>query len=169
MAEHSTVEDRNTDLFFDIADAIEFFPDTYDQGTWGDFRPEHEDYVNFEKQFGYDPRENGAEGDDPHWLQADVDCNTVHCVAGHAVALKGWHPTIVTMVNTGETYLQWGIVAERRNKSHKEGRDVTEVARTLLGITNGEASWLFKTGTVLTPDMLRKFGKGTRILPVDHE
>ena len=33
----STVEERNTDLFFEIADVLDFYPHLYNQRTYGEF------------------------------------------------------------------------------------------------------------------------------------
>ena len=33
----STVEERNTNLFFEIADVLDFYPHLYNQGTYGEF------------------------------------------------------------------------------------------------------------------------------------
>ena len=33
----STVEQRNSDLFFEIADVLDFYPHLYNQQTWGGF------------------------------------------------------------------------------------------------------------------------------------
>ena len=38
-AERSKACDRDTDLFFEIADVIQFTPEQYNQGSWGDFNP----------------------------------------------------------------------------------------------------------------------------------
>ena len=38
-SERSKACDRDTDLFFEIADVIQFTPEQYNQGSWGDFTP----------------------------------------------------------------------------------------------------------------------------------
>ena len=160
MGEESEVEDRNTDLFFDVADIVEFSPDRYNQGTWGEFTPTDAEHDGFVEQFGYSPRisadDNGSE--DSNWIHADVGCGSALCVAGHAVALNGWFPTL------SGTLVHWGSVAQQPGSSTGVGRDVQELARELLGITVEESRTLFDAENVWTGDDLRAFGKGERIL-----
>jgi len=167
MGIHSGHADRNTDLFFDVADILEFYPEEYDQHTWGEFKPEDVDYANFEKRFGYDPRD-GEGIDDANWIFADEGCETSKCVAGHAVAMSGWHPTIYRN-SEGVDVLHWGTVAEKPQQQFTSGRDVSDVAATLLGITGEEAEHLFHSAHAWSPDELRKIGKGARILTDEGE
>lgn len=93
------------DLFNDLADIIDFEPESFDQETWGTgltlerFRDSEgvEDNVVhiYNEDESYIPIEVG-EGVDS--LSA---CGTTCCVAGWTVLLKGWHPTI-TEYNNGE-------------------------------------------------------------------
>ena len=106
---HSTYEDRNTDLFFDIADVLDFFPEQYNQRTWGEFMPEHADYVRFEKQFGYDTKEQDGD-EDINWIHADEGCGSALCVAGHAAALRGWLPTVYA--NSSGSTVSWQQVSK---------------------------------------------------------
>ena len=57
---------RNTELFYRIADEIELFPASYNQGAWG---------VELEKK------------------KTAAACGTAFCIAGHAAHLTGWQPT----------------------------------------------------------------------------
>ena len=159
MSEHSEYEDRNTDLFFDIADVLEFFPEQYDQRTWGDFTPGEADYVNFEKQFGYDTKDSYG-GEDTNWIHADEGCGSALCVAGHAAALRGWFPTSYS------NSVAWTQVSKEKGQtSTADGsREISDVAQELLGINHSEARHLFDSDHVWTADDLRKFGKGERIL-----
>jgi len=159
MTEHSTYEDRNTDLFFDIADVLEFFPEQYDQRTWGEFTPSYADYVNFEKQFGYDTQDSYG-GEDVNWIHADEGCGSALCVAGHAAAMRGWFPT------TWNNNVAWTQVSRQKDQmSTADGsREVADLAQELLGINQREARMLFDSDNVWTADDLRNFGKGERIL-----
>ena len=166
MGEESEVEDRNTDLFFDVADIVEFSPDRYNQGTWGEFTPTDAEHDGFVEQFGYSPRisadDNGSE--DSNWIHADVGCGSALCVAGHAAAMRGWFPT------TYHDSVAWTQVSKEKGQDiHADGsREISDVAQELLGINHSEARHLFDSDHVWTADDLRKFGKGERILR-DHE
>jgi hypothetical protein len=190
MSEHSTYEDRNTDLFFDIADVLEFFPERYNQRTWGEFiigqTPErramqdrlmvanpvrYNTYSNdeetqrqtaaFRVQFGYDVEGNA---EDVNWIHADEGCGSALCVAGHAAALRGWLPTVYA--NSSGSTVSWNSVSKVKGQDiNADGsREVSEVAEELLGINHREARHLFDSDHVWTADDLRNFGKGERIL-----
>ena len=163
MNTHSTYEDRNTDLFFDIADVLEFFPERYDQRTWGDFTPGEADYVRFQEQFGYDTKEKYGD-EDVNWIHADVGCGSALCVAGHAAAMRGWLPTVYA--NSSGSTVSWSSVSKEKGQdsSANGSREVSDVAQQLLGINSREARHLFDSDSVWTADDLRKFGKGERIL-----
>ena len=165
MTEHSEYADRNTDLFFDIADILEFFPEQYRQSTWGEFAPSQVDYDNFEAQFGYDTQTQFA-GEDGNWIYADEECGSHLCVAGHAAALRGWLPTTHTSVGSGEVTVQWQQVSKTAGADYRSdgSKDVSTVAQELLGINEREARHLFDSEHEWTANDLRKFGKGERIL-----
>ena len=165
MTEHSKYEDRNTDLFFDIADVLEFFPEQYNQRTWGEYAPEEVDYANFERQFGYDTKVKHG-GEDINWIYADEECGSQLCVAGHAAALRGWLPTTYTNARGDEVTVQWQQVAKTAGTDYRSdgSEDVSTVAQELLGINCREARHLFDSDHAWTADDLRKFGKGERIL-----
>ena len=168
MSEHSKYEDRNTDLFFDIADVLEFFPEQYGQRTWGDFTPGEADYARFEKQFGYDTKGEYG-GEDINWIHADVGCGSALCVAGHAAAMRGWLPTVYA--NSSGSTVSWSSVSKEKGQdiNANGSREVSEVAEELLGINHSEARRLFDSDNVWTADDLRNFGKGERILSDEHE
>ena len=46
----------NKELFFQIADIIDFKPDLYKQGIWGDFVPTEGDRYAFEEKYHLFPR-----------------------------------------------------------------------------------------------------------------
>ena len=163
MSEHSTYEDRNTDLFFDIADVLEFFPEQYNQRTWGEFTPEHADYVRFQEQFGYDTKEVAGD-EDINWIHADEGCGSALCVAGHAAALRGWLPTVYG--NSSGSTVSWSSVSKVKGQdTDGDGvREISDVAQELLGINHREARYLFDSDRVWTANDLRNFGKGERIL-----
>lgn len=92
--EIKTVENpvRNTELFERIADEIEFFPESYDQQSWGTII-------------------EGAKA-------KQTACGTAFCIAGHASHLTGWlpqHPQEWDNVirPKGDTYLEVSEVARR--------------------------------------------------------
>ena len=156
---HSTYQDRNTDLFFDIADVLEFFPERYNQRTWGEYTPEEADFERFAWQFGYDPKAKQG-GEDPNWIYADEGCGSALCVAGHAAALRGWFPTL------WNESVAWTQVSKEKGQSNTAdgSREIADVAQELLGINHSEARRLFDSDHVWTADDLRNFGKGERIL-----
>ena len=83
---------RNTELFERIADEIEFFPESYNQGAWGKII-------------------EGAKA-------KQTACGTAFCIAGHASHLTGWlpqHPQEWDNVirPKGDTYLEVSDVARR--------------------------------------------------------
>ena len=93
----STVEQRNSDLFFEIADVLDFYPHLYDQQTWGGF-DSHGESVQLPSGEERDVMLVGVKG-----------CSTTTCLAGWAAALSGWHPTVWT--NGDTTLLDWEVVA----------------------------------------------------------
>ena len=166
----TTIEDRNSLLFFQIAEVLEFKPEQYDQATWGKFRIEHDDMTKMHGIRGITPDENDA-----RWKE--VECGTTLCVAGHAANLSGYHPGAEKKTNrtTGEPYyeLNWTYVFATPDAA-LEGNNVwvneaSEVAKRLLGITDREASWLFSSTNVWTAQDLRKFGLGKSILAHDPD
>lgn len=149
-------KERDVDLFFQIADVLDFRPDDYDQACWGKFTPKDDDAAEFERMFGDDPWAGLGE-DDPRWIQVK-DCSTALCVAGHAAALNGYFP----IFNHRHDELDWGTVSKDINKDR--GTSVDIVARGLLGITELEGDALFSGDAHWNADDLRKFGKGADIL-----
>ena len=93
----STVEQRNSDLFFEIADVLDFYPHLYDQQTRGGFDSRGEP-VHLPSGEEQDLMLVGVKG-----------CSTTACLAGWAAALSGWHPTVWT--NGDTTTLHWDVVA----------------------------------------------------------
>ena len=154
----STVEQRNSDLFFEIADVLDFYPHLYNQQTWGGF-DSHGESIQLPSGEEHDLMLIGVKG-----------CNTTACLAGWAAALSGWHPTVWT--NGDTTTLHWDVVAPTSliPSDHYSTEMVSDVARALLGITDWEAKELF-SGTPSgcseehrwTADDLRAIGKGRSV------
>ena len=154
----STVEERNSDLFFEIADVLDFYPHLYDQQTWGGFDSPG-DPVHLPSGEEQDLMLVGVKG-----------CSTTACLAGWAAALSGWHPTGWTDGDT--TLLDWEVVAPMSliPSDHYSTELVYDLARALLGITDSEAEELF-SGTPAgcsdknrwTADDLRAIGKGRSV------
>ena len=154
----STVEQRNSDLFFEIADVLDFYPHLYNQQTWGGF-DSHGETVHLPSGEEHDLILVGVEG-----------CSTTACLAGWAAALSGWHPTVWT--NGDTTLLDWEVVAPVSliPSDHYSTELVYDLARALLGITDSEAKELF-SGTPAgcsdenrwTADDLRAIGKGRSV------
>ena len=154
----STVEQRNSDLFFEIADVLDFYPHLYNQQTWGGF-DSHGETVQLPSGEEHDLMLIGVKG-----------CSTTACLAGWAAALSGWHPTVWT--NGDTTFLDWQVVAPVSliPSDHYSTELVYDLARALLGITDSEAKELF-SGTPAgcsdenrwTADDLRAIGKGRSV------
>ena len=154
----STVEQRNSDLFFEIADVLDFYPHLYNQQTWGGF-DSHGESVQLPSGEERDVMLVGVKG-----------CSTTACLAGWAAALSGWHPTVWT--NGDTTTLHWDVVAPTSliPSDHYSTEMVSDIARALLGITDLEAKELF-SGMPLgcsgehwwTADDLRAIGKGRSV------
>ena len=154
----STVEQRNSDLFFEIADVLDFYPHLYNQQTWGGF-DSHGETVHLPSGEEHDLILVGVEG-----------CSTTACLAGWAAALSGWHPTVCTDSDT--TLLDWHVVAPVPliSSDHYLTEVVYDIARALLGITDLEAKELFSStpagcsaGHRWTADDLRAIGKGRSV------
>jgi hypothetical protein len=154
----STVEQRNSDLFFEIADVLDFYPHLYNQQTWGGFDSRGET-VQLPSGEEHDLILVGVEG-----------CSTTACLAGWAAALSGWHPTVWTDCDTA--LLDWEVVAPVPliPSDHYLTEVVYDIARALLGITDSEAKELFSSTPVgcsdghrWTADDLRAIGKGRSV------
>ena len=165
-ASETTIEERNSLLFFQIAEVLEFKPEQYDQGTWGKFKIRHDDMTKMHAIVeGALPKEN-----DSRWKE--VECGTALCVAGHAANLGGYYPGAEKRTNhdTGEEYyeLNWTYVFDTPEAALQGNNtyvnETSAVAKRLLGITEREADWLFSSTNVWTAQDLRKFGLGRSIL-----
>ena len=165
----TTIEDRNSLLFFQIAEVLEFKPEQYDQATWGKFRIGRDDMEKISVIVeGALPSEN-----DSRWKE--VECGTALCVAGHAANLSGYHPGAEkrTDYNTGEERyeLNWGYVFDTPHAHlqglNTENNETSYVAEKLLGINAREARFLFDSTNDWTAQDLRKFGLGESILARD--
>ena len=163
-SEHSKACDRDTDLFFEIADVLQFTPEQYSQVSWGEFAPtvgQQQDMIESLAADGvqaFDARSYRGD-EDIRWLTVQ-DCGTVMCVAGHAANLRGWFPTLAYEGRE----LNWASVSQEEGDHEDIGSDVSRVARDLLGITDEEADILFSGSGAWEPDDLRAMGKGADII-----
>ena len=166
---------RNKELFFEIADIMDFEPHKYNQGTWGVFVPDADQEMAFQKKHHVFPRSGHltpGSDDDGRW--EELECGTAMCVAGWACQLKGYYPS-VEMVNVEENgerisrpKFDWNQVTKlkrwsNRHRSRHTTHDVAETAARLLGIEEEEADLLFNGDQEWTGDDLRAFGKGKDI------
>ena len=154
----STVEQRNSDLFFEIADVLDFYPHLYDQQTWGGF-DSHGESIRLPWCEEHDLMLIGVKG-----------CNTTACLAGWAAALSGWHPTVWR--DGAATFLDWHVVAPVPliPSYHYSAELAYDIAWALLGITDSEAKELFSSTPTgcsdehrWTADDLRAIGKGRSV------
>lgn len=92
------------------------------------------------------------------------------CVAGHAVALSGWFPTIFPRPN-GREEVRWSSVSQTPNSYYSTTmnplgvvvRDVAFVAQELLGLNEEEAEILFRSTNEWTVQEMRAFAAGADI------
>jgi|8_EtaG_2_1085327.scaffolds.fasta_scaffold19303_3 hypothetical protein len=159
---------RNWLLFYEIANVMEFQPERYAQESWGKFMPAIGAAERFRDEYGYDPPE-----DDFNWTKVE-ECGTAMCIAGHAAMMTGWFPTRNDMNGAWPT-ASWASVCDQPGRDYAYGKDVQDVARDALGLYEDEAAILFCGSAVWTPDEIRGFGRGDRILhegdsrPSSHE
>ena len=168
----STVEERNTDLFFEIADVLDLTPESYNQETWGEFDITPDMKEKYRKATGMTPY-NDAES---KWLE--IGCGGVMCVAGWAAQMNGYLPQVSTIKDQRFTdgrmipVLDWSSVNIRTLSFLNEklpSQPVQEVALQLLGITYDEAEILFSGSEKWTGDDLRAFGKGEIITALNPD
>ena len=171
MKRVSTSEQRNTELFDQIADVLEFTPKRYNQKVWGKFRTTHKNgntrigvAKEWKKFFGLDS-EVGDE-DDSRWLKVQT-CDTAMCIAGHAANLSGYHPTLSYK---DHPEISWHQVNPKPMQLWRaEGtRNIESFAAERLGITNDEAEHLFEADAKVTSGILREIGRGGDIFKVKH-
>ena len=89
------------DLFNKVADIIDFTPEKYNQGVWGNAGTKYigidPAYVEWDDiSFDHDQLDV-AEKDLNEATRVDDACGTQACVAGWACLLSGMHPTMVEM------------------------------------------------------------------------
>ena len=131
---------RNTELFNSVADEIEFFPESYDQGRWG---------------FVVDQTS-----------EAETLCGTAFCIAGHGVHRTGWVP----FRGINDWYELWlPEVIEARSAitvniaaAHEYG--LTSKEQSLLF----NERWLPAIGMTV-PEALRALGSGADLFAVTDE
>ena len=167
---------RNKELFFEIADIMDFEPHKYNQGTWGVFAPDADQEMAFQKKHHVFPK-NGyltpGSDDDGRW--EELECGTAMCVAGWACQLKGYYPSVELVkveengVSITRPKFDWNQVTKlkrwsNRHRSRHTTHDVAETAAKLLGITEDEADILFNGDQEWTGDDIRAFGKGETII-----
>lgn len=144
---------RNTDALLDLAKVVEKAnrKGAYDQFTWGEtsiVRP----------------------GDD---VDVSVrDCQTSHCLAGHAVVGAGFLPhASVSPYDRQKVYVDWEWV---RKPTGRKFRHTPNEARKILGLTKREATILFSgewrpKSPLSVPGALRKLAKGASIYEVTDD
>ena len=166
---------RNKELFFEIADIMDFEPHKYNQGTWGSYYPSENDAMAFQEKYHMYPKSgylSAGSDDDGRWEA--LECGTQMCVAGWACQLKGYLPAVelVTVEENGVVIqrpkFDWNQVTKlkrwnNRHRSRHTTHDVAKTAAGLLGITEKEADILFNGDQEWTGDDLRAFGKGKEI------
>ena len=168
---------RNKELFFEIADIMDFEPHKYNQGAWGVFMPDADQEMAFQKKHHMIPKSgylSAGRDDDGRW--EELECGTAMCVAGWACQLKGYYPS-VEMVKVEENGVSitrpkfdWNQVTKlkrwsNRHRSRHTTHDVAETAARLLGIHEDEGDILFNGDQEWTGDDMRGFGKGETIIP----
>ena len=171
---------RNKELFFEIADIVDFKPELYDQAVWGSFSPSGADKRAFEEKYHLIPSGGyNAPGNDDDGRWEEVGCKTEMCVAGWACSLSGYNAS-VRMVSVEENGVMvqrprfdWGEVTKlkrwtNRHSTRDTTKDVKVVARKLLGITADESDILFHGDVEWTGEDLREFGKGEDIHAHDN-
>jgi len=159
----TTVEQRNTKLFNEIAEVMDLKPWSFDQATWGHFNIH--DYNLYEKLMEVHglSRDDASQIGETDVLWMDVkECGTSMCVAGHAANLTGWHPTM----NRAQTEYEWHDVSKEKGvlRTADGVLSVEEVAANELGINEEEAQLLFDGSAEWTSDIMREFGKGESIM-----
>ena len=179
MDDETTVDQRNTELFFEIADIVQFEPHKYDQGSWGHFKPDADQRMAFQKKYHMFPKSayNAAGNDDDGRWEA-LECGTAMCVAGWAASLNKYYPScsIINVAENGESIkrpkFDWGMVSKNKylfRRRRTECRDVAEVGAELLGISEQEADILFHGDMEWDANDLREFGKGRSIVNYQDE
>tara|TARA_R110002020_G_scaffold56118_2_gene155487 strand:+ start:662 stop:1198 length:537 start_codon:yes stop_codon:yes gene_type:complete len=160
MDDETTIDDRNNDLFFTLADIVDFDKESYCQNSWGHYRPTEQQKELMAVLF---PQTDRIPSDDVRW--AHVGCDTHACIAGHAARLSGYHPSY-TLNEKGVHVSNWTFVCEQPGHPRRHGQRIQHVSAKLLGISLDEAHYLFYSDNEWTADDLRSFGKGETI--VDH-
>ena len=105
------------DLFNKVADIIDFTPEKYNQGVWGNAGTKYIgadpayiewDSMSFERdELHIEPQDLKEE------TRVDDACGTQACVAGWACLLSGYHPTMVEMELTADTDDRAGSIIGR--------------------------------------------------------
>lgn len=131
----------NTELLLKVADAIEKYPELYDQETYGDVEVD------------------------------DTSCGTTACIAGWACALEGYHPVVDRLPwRDASSYFTYTRVAQKPWQAWSNGVSPHDIAQELIGLEDWAAEELFGSdwGPVeglTVPQALRKIANGT---PIDE-
>ena len=182
MGKVTTMENsavRNSDLFNEIADILDFKPELYDQETWGDsdgLTLDRDQVIEF----------HGGENNVYFVAKSEKsikvkECDTTACIAGWASLLSGWHPLTRIMEDphrpgSYHCELEYGRVANKKNIPHnfqhqsnvewiEEENHWTDHKGTIMaessvvGLNFDEAAHLFDGKMEVEADDLRMIGK----------
>jgi len=163
---------RNKELFFEIADIVDFEHSKYQQEYWASTYPIEIDV------------------DSPNPLSVAIDvkeCNTSGCIAGWAALLSGWYPRIHLRYDNGIAF-DYTFMAEQplvnRGGTFKYDlkgymhpledeeinfRSPEDIGQELLGLDHDEAEHVFAEFQDWTGDDLRKMGKGADVFEMGME
>lgn len=137
----------NSELLLQIADMIEQYPESYDQGTWGTFNS-----PDRTRNFDLD--------------LVDTGCGTSMCIAGWAAFLTDWHPVMFLWEGSEEAGdAVWGLDWDRlvkgktRLSTQAAVYSASRIGREELDLASHEADVLFDGDNWWTPDQLREMAE----------
>jgi hypothetical protein len=129
----------NTELLLKVADAIEKYPELYDQATYSEVEVK------------------------------DTSCETTACIAGWACALEGYYPTVAHSAYSDDKWLTYESVSKEPWTDYSDGVHPHYTAASLLGLNYSEADDLFADcwtplGDLTVPQALREIANGTPLM-----